>query len=798
MAITNDPDVLTNDPLFDTNGRPLLVSAPPAVIVEGSTGVLIHEFTASGKIRMLPDYGYETTVFDDRPTAFWRLSDHSVGQGMRDHSGNQLHGSWFGASEFNQGNMLPSDVGQCVRLDGTTAYGMVLDNSLLDLVDKFTLEAWVSKTALSSQRRILNKSQVGSGTTDTWGLSVNTSGEIVFEKVNTTTVTTTDAGIVAGNLYHVMVTYDSSASPTTKIYLNGRLLTLSGGPITGTFTANAHPVLVGRRGATSSSYWDGLLSNVAMYDHVLPQSRAQAHFNAGMGNTPRTDTRPRYDAMILREGPLAYYELDETSGTVANDSSPYKRHGTYVNTPTLGQPSIIEPTYGKSVLFDGASAEGVDTGVRFHQLGILDHDFTLEAWVIPANNTDTGRVIVGRQGQTSGIFQQGSQWRFRMMMIGDASTYDIDGGTVTAGSRSYLVATYRSSDKFMELWVDGVLVGTQVFDETGMGFTNSRVWIGREQSAVGGEFSGRISNVAIYDVILTQAQIEEHYYTGSGPRTSYRLMDSYEDTLEPAGGFVSATAIIPEVELMDFPDNYKLGTVWKVFDPNWPGYIWDGDIEIPAIYGGASQVVGRGVGDLSDTLIDRFLLQTRNLDLWVPGDNEPLKYPSDERITAEVREDTMVFGIPKNAEFKKDRNDGPSDWKTGLYFWIPNVDFNPRDLGGVASWFLADAIRGKPSFFKNDNVRRWGDMSGKKRPATIKFGSNAPKLVRRELNGHDTVRFDGTSFLRLNELTIPQPVTIFSVARLDSAAADATIIGGQTNSQSMSFGARIKIGRAHV
>jgi hypothetical protein len=70
------------------------------------------------------------------------------------------------------------------------------------------------------------------------------------------------------------------------------------------------PVRIGTR--DRNSFFQGAIARVAFYSTRLSESQAAAHFAAAGAE---------YDAVILAEPSLvAYYRLDETSGTVARDS----------------------------------------------------------------------------------------------------------------------------------------------------------------------------------------------------------------------------------------------------------------------------------------------------------------------------------------------------------------------------------------------------------------------------------------------------------------------------------------------
>jgi hypothetical protein len=70
------------------------------------------------------------------------------------------------------------------------------------------------------------------------------------------------------------------------------------------------PVRIGTR--DRNSFFQGAIARVAVYDTLLTESHAAAHFAAAGAD---------YDAVILAEPSLvAYYPLDETSGSVAHDA----------------------------------------------------------------------------------------------------------------------------------------------------------------------------------------------------------------------------------------------------------------------------------------------------------------------------------------------------------------------------------------------------------------------------------------------------------------------------------------------
>jgi hypothetical protein len=114
--------------------------------------------------------------------------------------------------------------------------------------------------------------------------------------------------VTVGEWIHYVGTFDDMR---TYIYKNGVERDsdlLSGYDITP--ENGSAPVRIGTR--DRNSYFQGAIARVAFYGARLSESQAAAHFAAAGAN---------YDDVILAEPSLvAYYRLDETSGTVARDS----------------------------------------------------------------------------------------------------------------------------------------------------------------------------------------------------------------------------------------------------------------------------------------------------------------------------------------------------------------------------------------------------------------------------------------------------------------------------------------------
>jgi hypothetical protein len=203
-----------------------------------------------------------------------------------------------------------------------------------------------------------------------------------------------------------------------------------------------------------------------------------------------------YRNAILADNPLAYWELDETSGTNAADSSGNGFDGTYTAPYTLGQASAYA---------------NLNTAVDFGESGLVtladnlgNHSqVTVEAWI----------KMDARQGfiYDSGDFALGVNGAGEIVHHMDANGPP-DSTTfppLVVDTWYYLAATYDADVADATFfYLDGVLQTTEDAHENGL---DAILGVG----TLGDEFDGLIDEVAIYDSVLSPAQIAAHYAAAS-------------------------------------------------------------------------------------------------------------------------------------------------------------------------------------------------------------------------------------------------------------------------------------------
>lgn len=230
-------------------------------------------------------------------------------------------------------------------------------------------------------------------------------------------------------------------------------------------------------------------------------------------------------ATVVAAEPMAYWRLNETSGTVAHDYvGGYD--GTYDAGVTLGQPSgLLGDTDG--------SANFAYTGVTVPFTVDLNPytTFSLEAWVKPdPSGMGTDRPILWSRTSYSG-------WAYGYVLSADASdSWSFTTGQKTSGfdtitapgatnsGWTHLVATFSDATGEKKLYVNGQLAA-QTTTATGT-FAPNQVTpdnalppdqgIGWDPVNFTG-FYGGLDEVVFYDYALSPAEIQAHYAAATAP-----------------------------------------------------------------------------------------------------------------------------------------------------------------------------------------------------------------------------------------------------------------------------------------
>lgn len=192
---------------------------------------------------------------------------------------------------------------------------------------------------------------------------------------------------------------------------------------------------------------------------------------------------------------IGFWELDETSGTTALDSSGNGANGSHVNGPSIAQ-TTVDPSLGTAYRFNGANQE-INLGATFNG---LTSDFTVSAWINPDDTSGVQRVFSSSTGPGWGFGLNGANLRFTTFGILD---YNLTlGSPIVAGEWTHLAVTFDSSFD-AEFFVNGVSQGTLA----GSSAANAGTGVYRIGSRNGENFDGFIDEVRLYNEVLSDAEV---------------------------------------------------------------------------------------------------------------------------------------------------------------------------------------------------------------------------------------------------------------------------------------------------
>lgn len=221
-----------------------------------------------------------------------------------------------------------------------------------------------------------------------------------------------------------------------------------------------------------------------------------------------------YAAAIGTAGPVAYWRLGEAFGPTAFDN--FGGHnGAAVNNVVFGAPGALANDANTAIQLDGTSAH-----VQVpHAMALNPEVFSVECWARVTGSAGVYRAAVSSRDYQAGYIiyaANNNTWQFWTRAPGVA-WQNLQGAPVVENEWTHLVATFDGANK--SLYVNGALVATQVNTNYAPNpLRPLRIGAGNNEDDPGAgsiyPFAGDLDEVAIYNTVLTPAQIAAHYGLG--------------------------------------------------------------------------------------------------------------------------------------------------------------------------------------------------------------------------------------------------------------------------------------------
>jgi len=268
--------------------------------------------------------------------------------------------------------------------------------------------------------------------------------------------------------------------------------------------------------SSRSTFVDSGLADEATYYYQVAAVNllGESAYSVEVKITPLLGASGSYMGAVMAAGPVAYWPLNETTGTVAYDLVG-GNDGTYTGGVTLGQPGIANGGFGfpgsYAAWFDGNSGRVEIPQGPFN----LTNALSIVAWVSVTNTPSHFSGVVGR-GDGS--------WRMSVNTSGKpggnvAHVYSDATGPSSIVSTNWrmLAYTYTGDPGIANngrLFVDGLPVVTNTVGAfTGGSYD---VWIGGSPDyGTARILSGGIAHVAVFTNTLSSAQLQSLYQIGT-------------------------------------------------------------------------------------------------------------------------------------------------------------------------------------------------------------------------------------------------------------------------------------------
>jgi len=262
-------------------------------------------------------------------------------------------------------------------------------------------------------------------------------------------------------------------------------------------------------------------------------------------------TSGAYSKAVLNNNPSLYFQLSETSGTTAFDSSGNGHNGSYpASGITLGKTSTpILSQDGTTISANGTTGAKV---VVPYDASMSAGSFTITAWANPTTSSGSTFMSVvserndkggGAAGNSGFILYDGpasgatgTRWQF---WLGGSQTLTYNyqgrnqngeglGPVATANQWAFVVGTFSATSGpdvngrytgTQDLYVNGVLQ-LSMSNVSYLPDTSTSLYIGAGANEAGTDqfdFSGGIAQVALYDSALSQSQITDLYNVSQVP-----------------------------------------------------------------------------------------------------------------------------------------------------------------------------------------------------------------------------------------------------------------------------------------
>jgi len=324
------------------------------------------------------------------------------------------------------------------------------------------------------------------GLNGNWEARLETTGKISFDLGASPYVGNepfaTEVADTVDRWYHIVAMFNE-ADDSYAVYVNGELQASGISPVD--LVAQTAAILSFGTRTGNTEYWEGALRDFRIYNRWLGPSE-----------------------ISNLSGLAGYWKLDETSGTLAIDSSPNGNDGTYTNGVLLNQTGNID----QAAEFDGLDDYvGVpdDTSLQ------MDDVFSLSAWIRVDDSTNIDQMILNKEGEYEIAISSTGEIKWGITNADPGWSWHLTGHIVAIGKWTHVALTYDNG--IVNTYADGILVDTyNGSGAVGDQYTslNELRLGGRSNNPSGKYFDGLLDDVRVFNRVLCPEEVFGQYKGG--------------------------------------------------------------------------------------------------------------------------------------------------------------------------------------------------------------------------------------------------------------------------------------------
>ena len=220
-----------------------------------------------------------------------------------------------------------------------------------------------------------------------------------------------------------------------------------------------------------------------------------------------------YQLKVIKDYPIGFWPLDESSGSIASDISGCGNNGTYTGSPAANMLPIIPGGISGTRITNTAYVTfpitkdfyGAAVGAGFGTKYTSDNDFTLEVWFNQSIESSNETPLLADATNSIGLFWDNGDIVFKV-----SATESIRRRILYSKKSMHLVAVY--SVGAITLYIDSAPVASKSLSN--FKFTNTTINLQSGPTAVSGD-TFIVDAPAVYRYGLNETSIRRHYVDGN-------------------------------------------------------------------------------------------------------------------------------------------------------------------------------------------------------------------------------------------------------------------------------------------